>query len=72
MPVANGTAQGVAWWWSVVLVHEERILGIRQRAAYDIEEMCAPRNLWVLDKEEELKEWYAKRDDLKKKPQPLR
>lgn len=45
---------------------EQHIQNIREKAAYDAEELEAPKSYWPLDMSDELDEWYKDREKLKK------
>lgn len=54
------------WWWPRIIQMEARIEGLRKTALYDPDELEPPRDLWPLNRSEELELWLKGREDVRK------
>lgn len=58
-------AQTLPWHWNLALQMARRVDTIIANAAYDMENLVAPREVWFC--EDELKRWYDDRLELMKR-----
>lgn len=54
----------IPWYITRIYVLVKRLWGIQEAAAYDPENLVAPKEIWPLNKSEELDAWYDERREI--------
>lgn len=74
-PVWAGPTEQTPWWWPYILQIERRIESLNETAAYDPDKLPPPKDLYPLDKSDELDIYLDERrqegDRRAKEKQPL-
>lgn len=52
------------WWWAYIVQIWTKIGGIVEAGLYDVDKECAPKEIWLNEKE--LEAWYRDRERIRK------
>jgi hypothetical protein len=63
----SGPIEQCPWWWAFILQVEKRIESLKESAGLDPEKLPPPRDLWPLNRSDDLEVWFDDREELRKK-----